>query len=120
MKLLLNEIKKVVGSEEEIEVLENLSSENLTFLLTYIIPIVLKINGIRDLLSLAILFSIIFFIYVNSDLLRYNIFFNIFGYNIYKVKFNNKDMFLICKGKLSKGLRKLDLNEFYNDILVGR
>jgi hypothetical protein len=118
MKLLLREISQVAGHRNKIEILENLNSENLTFLLTYAIPVIIEVKGLRDLVALAIIFMVILFVYMNSDLLMYNIFFNIFGYNIYKVLFEEKERFLIHRGKLSKGKYTLYVNEFHGDILV--
>ena len=119
MQLLLKEISRVKGNENEIEILENLNSENLTFLLTYAIPVIMEAKGIRDLVCLTIIFLVILFVYMNSDLLMYNIFFNVFGYNIYKILFEQKEHFLIYKGKLSKGHHLLEVNILHGDILVG-
>lgn len=118
MCLLLWRISKVTGNINEIEVLANLNNENLTFLLTYGIPVIMEIKGARDFISLAILLIVILLVYMKSDLLMYNIFFNIFGYNIYKVMFNGEEFFLINKGNLAKGKYTLSINILHGNILV--
>lgn len=118
MCLLLKKISKVIGNINKIEILANFNSENLTFLLTYGIPIIMEVKGARDFVSLVILLMVILLVYMKSDLLMYNVFFNLFNYNIYKVMFKGKEFFLIRRGNLPKGEHELSINILQGDILV--
>ena len=115
------------GSPElsfQIEKIENIDYEHLTFLTTYIIPLVcFQFKELRYLLVFAIILVVIGIIYVRTDLFYANPTLAIFQFRIYKVngKFRNgetkENRILICKEKLEKDDRvkylKLDNRIYY-------
>lgn len=115
------------GSPElsfQIEVIENIDYEHLTFLTTYIIPLVcFQFKELRYLLVFGIILVVIGIIYVRTDLFYANPTLAIFKYRIFKVngKFRNGEIrenrILISKDKLTQGDRvkylKLDERIYY-------
>jgi hypothetical protein len=115
------------GSPElsfQIEKIENIDYEHLTFLTTYIIPLVcFQFKELRYLLVFGIILVVIGIIYVRTDLFYANPTLAIFQFRIYKVngKFRNgetkENRILICKEKLEKDDRvkylKLDNRIYY-------
>lgn len=108
----------------EITNIENISCEHLTFLTTYIIPLVcFDMSNPRYVLILIILIIIIGIIFIKTDLFYANPTLALLGYYIYEVETNNpvypKAIFL-SYGKLYKNqnVQYLQLDEkiFY----VGR
>lgn len=115
------------GSPElsfQIEKIENIDYEHLTFLTTYIIPLVcFQFKELRYLLVFAIILVVIGIIYVRTDLFYANPTLAIFQYRIYKVTGNfrngeiKENRILICREKLEKDDRikylKLDNRIYY-------
>lgn len=103
--------------------IENIDFEHLTFLTTYIIPLVcFEFDNIRYLMVFVILIIVIGSIYIRTDLFYANPTLAILKYRIYKVQgeFRNgeiKTKILICKDELNINDRvkyiKLDERIFY-------
>lgn len=108
----------------KIKDIKNINYEHLTFLTTYIIPLIcIDIREVRYLLVFITLIVSIGCIYIKTDLFYANPTLALLGYHIYKVETNHskcpKSIF-ISHGKLYKGESvqyiQMDKNIFY----VGR
>lgn len=103
---------------------ENINYEHLTFLTTYIIPLIcIDIKQLRYFIVFVILLVIIGCIYIKTNLFYANPTLALLGYYIYKVETNDQacpNAIFISNGKLSENQNvqyiKLDKKIFY----VGR
>ncbi|WP_297510038.1 anti-phage protein KwaA [Flavobacterium sp.] len=103
---------KVKGSTElpfKVESIENIDYEHLTFLTTYIVPLVcFNFISIRYLIVLLILLIIIGIIYIRTDLFYANPTLAILQFRIYKISGNfvkdgiRNNIILITRDKLQK------------------
>jgi len=66
--LLLNSIKTIVPSNEDIRIIELRNSEYLSFIVTYLVPFFGFNADIPTIVSLAIIILIIAFIYMDTSL----------------------------------------------------
>lgn len=92
----------------EITEVKNENYEYLTFLTTYIIPLIcIDFENIRYIIVLIILLTIIGIIFVKMDLYYGNPTLALLGYKIYRAKLKGIDapngVILITKNKLTKG-----------------
>lgn len=104
--------------------IENKESEHLSFLTTYIIPLIcFNFESDRYVVVLLLLLIVIGIIYIRTDLYYANPTLAILGFRIYKVKLerNNiskSNIILISRKKLSLGnfvsYKKLDEKIFYS------
>jgi len=92
----------------EIAEIESIKYENLTFLTTYVIPLIfLDFNDVRYLIVLVLLLILIGVMFIRTDQFYANPTLALLNFHIYKAngKFKNnttrKNIVLICKGKLS-------------------
>jgi len=107
----------------KIQEVENINLENLTFLATYIIPLIcINLDGLRSLVVFILLILTIGAIYIKTGIYYTNPSLVLFGYNIYKVSglFKNglkENIIVISKNKLTKDMRvsyiQLDENIYY-------
>lgn len=113
----------------EITDVENIDYEHLTFLTTYIIPLVcFQFEDIRYIISFAIILFVIGFIYIRTDLFYANPTLAILGFRIYKVTglFRNNETrlgrILITKDIISESDRvkyfKLDERIYYASKII--
>lgn len=105
---------KLKGSKEipfEITQIENINYEHLTFLTTYIIPLIcFDLNNLKYGLVLLVLLVIIGAIYIKTDLFYANPSLALLGYHIYKVsgKFmggEQRSLIVISREKLEINLK---------------
>lgn len=90
-----------------IEAIENENYEYLTFLTTYIIPLIcIDLSDLRYVIVLGILLIIIGSIFVQMDLYYGNPTLALMGYKLYKVKLKNFDheVTVISKSRLSTNM----------------
>ena len=79
------------GSLINISEVENKNSEAISYIGTYIIPFLFQdYSSWYSLVSLGIVFLVIFFIYINSSLILINPLLNIFC-SLYEVKYSEKE-----------------------------
>ena len=98
--------------------IEDLNYEHLTFLTTYIIPLIcFNLTSTRYLLALAILLIVIGLIYIKTDKFYANPTLAVLGFRLYKVTIEtrvgvNECVILITKDKLSNldRVRTLEVN----------
>lgn len=101
---------------------KNINYENLSFLATYIIPLVcFPLEDIRQVIVLFLTLLVIGFIFVKTDLFYTNPSLVLLGFNIYNIQFKDseEEYVLICRGKLHKdaSIKYLVLSE---NVLFGR
>lgn len=118
---------QITGTPElsfKITEIENIDYEHLTFLTTYIVPLVcFNFDSIRYEIVLAILLMVIGVIYIRTNLFYANPTLAILQFRIYKVSGNFRNgntrnsIILICREKLNIGDRvkyiKLDEKIYY-------
>lgn len=81
--------------------IESKDFDHLTFLSTYIIPLItFKLDDLKSFVSLFVLITIIGLIYIKSNCYYLNPVLLLFGYKIYKAKTENKNVVLISKGSI--------------------
>ena len=107
----------------EITKLENINYEHLTFLATYVVPLIsFDFDSNRQLVVLALLLVVMGVIYVKTDLFYANPTLALLGFHIYRVNghFKNGDregITLICREKLALNQKvsyiKLDERIYY-------
>lgn len=110
---------RVTGSTtipSEIIKIEDLNYEHLTFLTTYIIPLIcFNLESIRYLLALALLLIVIGVIYVKTDKFYANPTLAVLGFRLYKVTLKTRsgikeDIVLITKDRLAESEQVKILN----------
>lgn len=113
---------KVSGSKDlpsKIAKIEDMNYEHLTFLTTYIIPLIfLNLASTRYLIALGLLLIVIGVIYVKTDKFYANPTLAVLGFRLYKVDIRTrtglkKNVILITKDRLSESdqIRNLSLDE---------
>lgn len=86
--------------------IKNINYEHLTFLSTYVVPLVsFNFGGERQVVVIFMLLIVIGFIYIKTDLFYANPSLALLGFHIYKVdgsfKFGNEnEIVVICRGRL--------------------
>lgn len=89
--------------------IQDLNYEHLTFLTTYIIPLIcFNLESVRYLLALGILLVVIGAIYIQTDKFYANPTLAILGFRLYQADIENRlgiktQITLICMNKLSRG-----------------
>lgn len=117
------ELKNATNMPFTISKIENINYEHLTFLTTYIVPLVcFNFIEIRYQIVLLVLLVVICVIYVKTDLFYANPTLALLGFKIYKIDGNFEEgkregIILISKQNLSKDIRcdyiKLDERIYY-------
>lgn len=113
---------KVSGSKKlpaKIEKIEDVNYEHLTFLTTYIIPLIcFNLTSARYVFALAFLLVVIGIIYVKTDKFYANPTLAVLGYRLYKVTVKTRtstkeNIIVITKDRLSEAnqIRMLNLDE---------
>lgn len=107
--------KDRLESSNEIPVLiteiEDMSYEHLTFLTTYIVPLIcFNLDSTRYVLSLFLLLFVIGLIYIKTDKFYANPTLAVLGFRLYKVTTTSGCKIVITKARLAKG----DLIAFIN------
>jgi hypothetical protein len=99
--------------------IQDLYFENLTFLITYIIPFVgFNLNVNRNRLTLVLMLVLIGWFYVKANMFYTNPSLAVLGYQIYRVDTaENSNMIVIVKGRIHKDdsiySRKIDENIYF-------
>lgn len=107
----------------EIKKIEGINYEHLTFLATYVVPLIsFDFGSVRQMAVLALLLVVMGIIYIKTDLFYANPSLALLGFHIYRADGNFKTgdrdgIVLICRGRLSSGERveyiKLDERIYY-------
>jgi hypothetical protein len=100
----------VQGNERlavEVDEVENINSEHLVFLATYIIPLVgLNLEHVRQVIVLCIILVSLGLVYIKTDMFYANPSLAILGFKIFKCKIKGKDghgVIVILKGSVNRG-----------------
>jgi len=119
--IVIKRCKSLADSFVKIKSLENRNSLNTAYLVTYIIPFLnINFSEITDSISLLLLFVIVGFLYIKSDMVYVNPMLNLFHFNLLKVEDKeNNSLILITKSKERKILEKTKFKKITNSIMVG-
>lgn len=107
----------------EIKKIQGINYEHLTFLATYVVPLIsFDFGSTRQMIVLALLLIVMGIIYIKTDLFYANPSLALLGFHIYQADGNFKlgdreGMILICRGRLAQGEKveyiKLDERIYY-------
>jgi len=107
----------------EIKEIEGINYEHLTFLATYVVPLIsFDFGSSRQMIVLGLLLVVMGIIYIKTDLFYANPSLALLGFHIYRAdggfKNGNRDgIILVCRERLTKGQRatyiKLDDRIYY-------
>ncbi len=93
--------------------------DHLTFLSTYIIPLItFNLNEPRSFVVVIVLLIMIGVIYIKSNLYYLNPTLLLFGYKIYKAKSDNKSVVLIIKGTITNNTQRYKYKDLGNNIYL--
>ncbi|VDN47902.1 conserved membrane protein of unknown function [Petrocella atlantisensis] len=102
-------VSRGMQSYFKIKRVQNKNYEHLTFLTTYILPLIaFNLSEVRFVIMLMLLIFVIGFIYVRTDLFYANPTLALLGYQLYEADVEMRDnkiyenLILICKGNISK------------------
>lgn len=117
------DLKGAVEIPFEIKKIEGINYEHLTFLATYVVPLIsFDFDSGRQMIVLALLLIVMGVIYIKTDLFYANPSLALLGFHIYRVDGDFKNgvregVILICRRKLVKGQKvsyiKLDDRIYY-------
>lgn len=86
------------------------NDETLNYIVSYIIPFIgFELSNIYDILSIMILFFIIGWIYINSNLIFMNPILNLLKYNIYEITDEYNNSYILISKKI---INKSKTNSF--------
>jgi len=118
-----HDLKGATDIPFEIRKIEGINYEHLTFLATYVVPLIsFDFDSGRQMLVLALLLTVMGVIYIKTDLFYANPSLALLGFHIYRAdghfKHRHREgIILICRGRLSEGERvtyiKLDERIYY-------
>lgn len=107
----------------EIKKIQSVNYEHLTFLATYVVPLIsFDFSSGRQLIVLALLLVVMGIIYIKTDLFYANPSLSLLGFHIYQADGNFKtgsreNIVLVCRGRLTAGQKvsyiKLDDRIYY-------
>jgi len=105
----------------KVKKIENKNSINATYLVTHIIPFLsIDFFKISDIVSLTLLFLVIGFLYIKSDMIYVNPMLNFFHYNLLEIKTSDdKTVIVITKHKNKSDIQKTKFRKITDSILVG-
>jgi len=96
--LIYFRVRNYTGNYVKIDRVENVNRISLEYFAIYIIPfLTIDLVKISDMVSLVILFAVMCFMYVKSDLLYMNPMLNLIGFNIYKVASDENEYTIISR-----------------------
>lgn len=101
--ILISSLKSISPSLEKVQIIEGRSTETLSYLMTYMIPFIIEIEGLRGYIFIILLLLVILTFYISTDLIRHNLMFTILGYQIYKGRIGTTSVYLIYKGPAISG-----------------
>lgn len=111
--------KSIKGVPEKVEIISNNNSEIIGFILPYIIPFCVAFSSLNSIIAFGILMMMIFLIYIDTNLFLINPILKIFmRYNIYQVKINGDESFLLSKDKYFPGKMKLNVKHLDSGVLI--
>lgn len=111
---------KSLGDEFiKVKSINNKNSLNTAYLVTYIIPFLnIDFTSITDTISLILLFIVIGFLYIKSDMIYVNPMLNLFHYDLIEAKtIKDENILLITKDK--EAIEKTKFRRITDSIMVG-
>lgn len=99
---------------------ENINNVGLEYIITYIFPFLsMNFSDPGVLLALLIMFLVIGYIYINSDLIYMNPMLNLFGYNIYKCHTELGNIIIISKRNIEE-IKENKIIQLSDNVYLGR
>jgi hypothetical protein len=99
----------------------NKTSDTLNYVITYVVALVsLDFTKWQDWVSLLILLSVIYAIFIHSNLLFVNPMLNLFGYKFYEVEVKEGGTVTIISKKRLKADMKISIKKISDDIFILR
>jgi hypothetical protein len=93
--------------QNEVESIENWNHEVLAYLFAYVIPFV-SVSDSKKIYIISILMVVTFLIFNKSELLKYNVFLLLIGFDIVKVSFTDNSHIFLLKKSVSS-IKKWDI-----------
>ena len=109
-RLVFRAARRSVPHLEALEIKEDNSVETLTYLMTYMVPLLVDVKDERGGVFLGAQLLIVFLFYISSNLIRHNLLFSVIGYRIYKIRISESERYLITKSQHNPGPAKLNLH----------
>lgn len=123
--MLLGNLEKKVnnGTIIKIRKIENKNNESIAYISTYIVPFIFQdTNNIFDITSIFIVLSIVFIIYIKSNMIVINPILNI-THSLYQIEFNlgtfEKNGLLISNNKDLEVNEEIKINQISSNIYYG-
>lgn len=119
---IFKESKSITPRKIEAKTVNLQNSASLNYIATYIIPFLeVDLGKTADIVSLILLFIVMGFIYVNSNLIYTNPTLMFVGYSIFEIETNNqRKIIVIHKGRSPNINKKLSIIELTENIYLGR
>jgi hypothetical protein len=113
-------VRHIDGQYKEFKEVENINRVNLEYFVVYIIPF-LSINllDIRIAISIFILFGMMCLMYVRSDIIYMNPLFTIGGLNLFRVKDDKGDQYILISRKKIHKQDGEEVKDLAHGVLVG-
>ncbi|MCL5429966.1 MAG: hypothetical protein M1504_00640 [Candidatus Marsarchaeota archaeon] len=113
-------IRNVSGTYSRVENVENINKINVEYIVTYLLPFLnVNFNDVFSDIAVLIIFFIIGFIYVNSDMLYTNPTLNLLTFSVYKCKVNNLETIIISREDRSD-LNRKEVIQIGSNIYIGK
>ncbi|MHA1285195.1 MAG: hypothetical protein ACTSQP_22070 [Promethearchaeota archaeon] len=118
--LILKKAKKWTRIRITVQKSENRTADSLNYVIAYIIPFIdFNFNKWQDIFSITILMSIIFIIYINSNLIFVNPILQLIGYKIHNIEdINNRKYIIISKKSKFLKDEEIYIKNITNDIYL--
>ena len=125
LKLMLDNFRGKVNNGKIVRIMgvENKNSESIAYISTYIVPFIFQdINDFFDVASIFIVLTIIFIIYIKSNMIVINPILNI-SHTLYQIEFKQNESiekgFLISDSKSIEINKEHKINQISNNIYYG-
>jgi hypothetical protein len=117
--LVLGRVLTFGGDYKKLEDVEDANKVNLEYFVAYIIPFLTQdFLHLEELLSFGIVFFIIGVIYIKSDLTYVNPILALARYNVFRVKIDGKEQFIITRKKKSELQNTEEVIELGDNVLL--
>lgn len=117
--LLFKTIKEVSSRNANVKIIDCKNNETINFIITYIIPFSVSFVNINSIVAFIILFFIIAYLYVETELFCINPLLKIiFGYNIYIVTLSEKTYYLLSKKNKERRTENINFVFLHTNVML--
>lgn len=121
LAIMFFQVSRISGKYLNIDRVENANKVSLEYFVVYIVPfLTVDFLALTDLASMAILFGIMAYMYVKSDLIYMNPMLNLFRLNIFKVRLQDGEEVIVISKRKKKDLATEEVIELAENVLIGR